>query len=1018
MKSHMRGFLLAGMMPEALFGKGNPFLMRPVLCSKASRRKGRMSVNLEKSRKLTLTNFDKEKRPVIFVAHSLGGLILQAFLLKCGSPLRASIKGIMFFGTPSFGFREKDWIEFAAAMSNIDYALGNKSTSYISGDRYMSQLGYISDSFNKWLPHETFARKIICYYELLPVLDNLMIVNKKSAILPHCDAIGLYANHIDMTKFLAGSSTNYQIVMQSMRSMYCLADDSMKVLLRHFPGPKLHGRLRNLPTTPDGCEEFIVSTKGSSEARKIGRLALVLEDQGHYKKAEEKFQRAVKLLIISTQCSPEARDLSQLALALEDQGLYKEAEEKFQRAVRLFGEQQSPGPVDVATLFCLNKLASMLRNRDQCKDAELYSRSCLTARIRISGIASDPTLLTADNLVLSMRCQGRHQDAYNLLRDALENADLTISDKVSHVKLLDTLAKLALDCEPSGVAEFLSCDVVRKSICLYGDKHPFTLNRMSDLAAILAWTGYMPGAEAISRHALDGLEQTLGTDHPYCLKAARRLADYIRFQQRYDDASLRLKQILKMQKMRIGNHHPDTLTTMRSLSAVYALRGYLKDAEVLLDQASSSQEKCFGLKHPYTSWTLRALTSVKELQKNRPLVEGEMQRELLELFGPKVRSTSESKYLGYVWSSPFQTSVESEVIRSVVDGDQESLRNILTEKKVDTHILGRALREAAASSQETFVRLLLDYAAPINDQSGFHGTALQAASFAGSKAVVELLLDGKAKVHQEGGIFGNAMRAAILGRHPAIVRLFLNCGLTGKVSQEVLNSSIQLALRTEDVQIISELLEAGADINTRDNLFGSLLQQVSFFGQKEIMTMLLEGKADIHMQAGIFGSPLQAAIVTQNKSATAQLLRAGANVRSSHDNSENNVLDEHRSGSETALATILLERFADSFQFIPLSNRVNSWGPLQSLPQPMMYSLESTTSQVKTNSHSDGLISIPTKPEKGPKFTPVSTAKRIFRFRSGSDKDSSVKSGSETHLFRKRSIQASKRLISIARNAS
>lgn len=78
----------------------------------------------------------------------------------------------MFFGTPNFGLHEKDWVEFAAAMSHIDDAFGGNSTSSIPGDRYMSQLGLISYEFRDWLPLQTFARNVICFYELSPVLGN------------------------------------------------------------------------------------------------------------------------------------------------------------------------------------------------------------------------------------------------------------------------------------------------------------------------------------------------------------------------------------------------------------------------------------------------------------------------------------------------------------------------------------------------------------------------------------------------------------------------------------------------------------------------------------------------------------------------------------------------------------------------------------------------------------------------------------------------------------------------------
>ena len=146
-----------------------------MLYSKALRKKGSMSVNLGESKITATDELKQEKQPIIFIAHSLGGLILQAFLPRCSFPLRASIKGIMFFGSPGFGLHEKKWIAFAAAMSDIDSALGNKSMSHISGETYMSQLGFISDNFKEWLPHQIFARKIICFYEISPILDNVIV---------------------------------------------------------------------------------------------------------------------------------------------------------------------------------------------------------------------------------------------------------------------------------------------------------------------------------------------------------------------------------------------------------------------------------------------------------------------------------------------------------------------------------------------------------------------------------------------------------------------------------------------------------------------------------------------------------------------------------------------------------------------------------------------------------------------------------------------------------------------------
>ncbi|KAL9043046.1 MAG: hypothetical protein Q9214_003613 [Letrouitia sp. 1 TL-2023] len=759
---------------------------------------------------------------------------------------------------------------------------------------------------------------------------------------------------------------------------------------------------------PDGCEELIVSTKGSPEARDTGRLALISEDQGHFQKSEEKFQKAVEFLIISPQCSPEIKKLGQFALTLGDQSNANNIEERFQRTLNLLRDQKSFEPDDAVTLFCLQKLASLLCDRGQYKYAEYCGKCCLVARLKVSGMRSVPTLLTADNLITSMKHQGRHQDAYILLRDALEGVELPFSENASHVKLIDTLAKLALECEMYFIAESLSCDALRNSISLYGEQHPFTLNRMSDLATILARTGHLASAEALSRRALDGLEQALGTDHPDSLKAACRLADYIRFQKRFGDASLRLKRILKTQQVRIGDFHPDTLSTMRSLGAVYALQGYWKDAEVLLYEALIGQEKCFGKEDLYKWWTTKALNGIKDLQKGRDPTDERVQSKLYDLFEPEPKSTSKRKHPDhFVIDKPFKTP-ETVIFRSAADGDEKKLTGILAKENNDQHTLGRALREAAASSQEAIVNLLLRYNAPINAQSGYHGTALHAASFAGSQTIVELLLKENADINQEGGIYGNAIRAALLGGHKTILHILLD-STPRKISQCVLNSSLHLALRTGDVAIIRRLLEVGAEINAEDSLFGNPLQQASFFGQEDIMEMLLERNADIRMRAGIFRSSLRAAIQTQNKSAIRLLLKAGENVHSSESNHFNSVPDKHNTVDEQEeLAKILLEHLADSSLCKPPSSRISTWDPLQASTQQNLTLLQRTAlvapnvQDVKLSPRSSA---VSTAPEKARKIQRRSTIRGMFSFKGGDNKDRSANNSSLKNSSRKKTDQ-------------
>ncbi|KAI4281467.1 MAG: hypothetical protein L6R38_003673 [Xanthoria sp. 2 TBL-2021] len=927
-----------------------------------------------------------EKRPVIFLAHSLGGLILQAFLQKCDLPLRTSTKGIMFFSTPNSIQQKDQRTRFAFAVARIDYTFE---------DEYLSHLGSISEGFSQWLDHRPFAGRVVCFYERLPIIDNLMIVEMESAILPRCEARGLHANHMNMTKFSSASDTNYQIILQCLKSMYCLADEGIRVLLRHSLKESPPGRLSNLPTTPDGCEEVIVSTQGTTADRDIARLALVAEDQGHYNKAEGKYQVAVNSLSSRGNCSPAVRELGHLAVAHAERDLDVEIEKKFERVSKLLQSNESPGRDDAAILFCIHKWACLMYGRGCYRHAELYSRYCSEARIKLYSKGSTSTLLTTANWISSMMSLGRYQEARNTIQDALENQDLTFPNDVSAVHVLETFAKLASKCGCHDLAESLLCDVLRKAIYLHGYEHPFTLNRMSELAAILAQKGNLSSAEALSRRSLDGLEQTLGNDHPDCLRAARRLADYICLQQRYDDAILRHKQILTKQRLRIGNQHPETLLTMRSLGIDFALHRYWKDAEMSLDLALSGLEACLGLNDENTVSAASALRSVKK-SRERALEEGVMQTDLLEMFRPQPNPTSDLKYT--YGPSPFQTSFEGQLLRAVIDRDEENLRSILVNQTTNPHILGRALREAAASSHESILKLLLEFDAPVNAQSGYHGSALQAASLAGSGAIVELLLAHKADMNQEGGILGNALRAAVFGRHEAILSLLLRsvppCGL----SQNVLNTSIQLALRTENIAIIDHLLKAGADINAEDKLFGSPLQQASFYGQEKIMMMLLERKSDINLRGGLFASPLRAAIETQNESAINQLLGAGAMI---HANSAERLPDGHISIDERKeLAKILLKRLADSLPYRSLSVVSGSYDPMHISKQPVMNTIGWTGPETRLGTHHDS-----ESPSSDAKPTRVSTMKRMFEFKSGGNTDGSIKTQSMRKGLKNKSMR-------------
>ena len=119
-----------------------------------------------------ITQREDPKRPIIFIAHSLGGVILQAALQESSISLRASIHGIVFLGLPQLGVQEKKWEQFFLAIDKIvDQTLPFDQT----GLKNVLPLGLINVGFTKWLSQQPFAQRVICFYEVLP-FDNIGIV--------------------------------------------------------------------------------------------------------------------------------------------------------------------------------------------------------------------------------------------------------------------------------------------------------------------------------------------------------------------------------------------------------------------------------------------------------------------------------------------------------------------------------------------------------------------------------------------------------------------------------------------------------------------------------------------------------------------------------------------------------------------------------------------------------------------------------------------------------------------------
>ncbi|KFY69520.1 hypothetical protein V496_00173 [Pseudogymnoascus sp. VKM F-4515 (FW-2607)] len=174
---------------------------------------------------------DAAGRPIIFVAHSLGGLVCQDALLVCNNPneeaqsdILSSTCGIAFLGTPHAG---SDLETFATAVANIVSLVKtpNKKLLKVLG-RNSEVLANIENGFLTMVQRRLGDRQsslkpiaLHAFVEEMPV-DFLgrRVVEPESAKIRGYNFDTIHANHMEMTKFRTAADAGYLKVLNRLKS--------------------------------------------------------------------------------------------------------------------------------------------------------------------------------------------------------------------------------------------------------------------------------------------------------------------------------------------------------------------------------------------------------------------------------------------------------------------------------------------------------------------------------------------------------------------------------------------------------------------------------------------------------------------------------------------------------------------------------------------------------------------------------------------------------------------------------
>ncbi|KAI0439307.1 Alpha/Beta hydrolase protein [Xylaria telfairii] len=167
------------------------------------------------------------ERPIIFVAHSLGGLVVaNALSQHTTRGIADHTVGIVFLGTPfkgsSIATYGRLWVEFLSYLTETQK--GNLQLLETRSEK----LTNVTHSFAKFLKSRDRSQtlpylEVACFFEDRPLYKGSIkvgfIVPKDSASWLGVDPISIPKDHIDMCKFQDEDGSDYKSVAGKLRQM-------------------------------------------------------------------------------------------------------------------------------------------------------------------------------------------------------------------------------------------------------------------------------------------------------------------------------------------------------------------------------------------------------------------------------------------------------------------------------------------------------------------------------------------------------------------------------------------------------------------------------------------------------------------------------------------------------------------------------------------------------------------------------------------------------------------------------
>jgi len=174
--------------------------------------------NLVNDLAMNRTSHGASNRPLVFVAHSLGGIVCKKAILfsrqKHDEPELESIfkstKGIIFMGTPHCGAWMATWAKIPMAAFGIVKSTNPHLLKALSCGEEL--LRSIQEDFGNLLHKMSSSEtpiEVTCFYEELELPLAGKVVSRDSATIPNYKAISIHADHREMVRFSSAEDRGF-----------------------------------------------------------------------------------------------------------------------------------------------------------------------------------------------------------------------------------------------------------------------------------------------------------------------------------------------------------------------------------------------------------------------------------------------------------------------------------------------------------------------------------------------------------------------------------------------------------------------------------------------------------------------------------------------------------------------------------------------------------------------------------------------------------------------------------------